>query len=392
MAEERKQPELRFKGFTDDWIQDKLGDLAEITMGQSPSGSTYSEIPSKYILVQGNADLNNGVVVPRIWTTEVTKMAQKGDIIITVRAPVGEIAKLDYNVVIGRGVAAIKGSHFILHWLNFMRIKGYWKKFSSGSTFDSINSNDLKGAFIIHPEDEKERNRISYFLTTLSKIITLEQQKIEKLELLKQYLLQNMFADKDRNPNLRFNNFEEEWIQDKLGNLSNCFSGGTPNSNNKAYYQGDIPFIRSGEINANSTELYISENAVKESSAKIINKGDLLFALYGATSGEVAISKIGGAINQAILVIFPNNDIDRNFLKYYLELNKNKILSTYLQGGQGNLSGKIVKNILIKFPSKQNQIEIKNLLLKLDNIIILEQSKLEKYQDIKNKLLQSLFI
>ena len=82
-------------------------------MGQSPDGATYSDVPSDYILVQGNADLKNGWVCPRIWTTQKTKTAEAGDLIMSVRAPAGAMGKTAYDVVLGRGVAGIKGNEFI---------------------------------------------------------------------------------------------------------------------------------------------------------------------------------------------------------------------------------------------------------------------------------------
>lgn len=84
--------------------------MCKITMGQSPDGSTYSDTPSDYILVQGNADLKDGWVCPRIWTTQKTKTADAGDLIMSVRAPAGAMGKTAYDVVLGRGVAGIKGS------------------------------------------------------------------------------------------------------------------------------------------------------------------------------------------------------------------------------------------------------------------------------------------
>ena len=86
--------------FANAWEQRKLGEIAKITMGQSPDGKTYSDKPTKYLLIQGNADLQNGKVVPRIWTTQLTKKADKNDIIFTVRAPVGEVAISQYSSVI----------------------------------------------------------------------------------------------------------------------------------------------------------------------------------------------------------------------------------------------------------------------------------------------------
>ena len=117
MTKKSDAPAIRFKGFSDAWEQRKLGDVVQITMGQSPDGSTYSDEPSDYILVQGNADLQNGWVCPRIWTTQITKKADAGDLIMSVRAPAGAMGKTAYNAVIGRGVAAIKGNEFIYQLL-----------------------------------------------------------------------------------------------------------------------------------------------------------------------------------------------------------------------------------------------------------------------------------
>lgn len=100
-------PEIRLDGFEGEWETKILSEVTNITMGQSPKSENYTDNPNDYILVQGNADIKDKQVVPRLWTTEVTKMAEIGDIILTVRAPVGDIGKTDYNVVIGRGVAAI---------------------------------------------------------------------------------------------------------------------------------------------------------------------------------------------------------------------------------------------------------------------------------------------
>ena len=91
-------PKIKFRGFKDEWEQRKLGELCEVTMGQSPDGSTYSDEPSDYILVQGNADLKDGWVFPRIWTTQKTKTAQAGDLIMSVRAPAGAMGKTAYDV------------------------------------------------------------------------------------------------------------------------------------------------------------------------------------------------------------------------------------------------------------------------------------------------------
>ncbi len=135
----------------------------------------------------------------------------------------------------------------------------------------------------------------------------------------------------------------QEWEVKKLGDVAESFSGGTPKAGNNEYYDGNIPFIRSGEIHQKNTALFLSELGLAKSSAKIVEKGDLLIALYGANSGDSAISQINGAINQAILCIRPYNLLT-SFLCSFLELKKNMYVAKYLQGGQGNLSGDIVNN------------------------------------------------
>lgn len=188
-----RYPELRFPGFTDAWEQCKLSDITEIVMGQSPSSKNYTDNPNDNILVQGNADLKDGKVIPRLWTKEITKTIDKDGIILTVRAPVGDVAKTDYKVVLGRGVAGIKGNDYIYQFLQKLQNNRYWVSLSSGSTFESINSNDIKDLIIDIPSIE-EQTKISMLLNNVNSIITLHQRKLEHLKLQKKALLQQMFV------------------------------------------------------------------------------------------------------------------------------------------------------------------------------------------------------
>ena len=163
------------------------------------------------------------------------------------------------------------------------------------------------------------------------------------------------------------------WEQRKLGDVINSFSGGTPSASNVSYYGGNIPFIRSGEIKSETTELYLTEEGLQDSSAKLVEAGDILYALYGATSGEVAISRINGAINQAILAIRPYPGYSSKFLLQWLQLQKESIIEKYIQGGQGNLSGAIVKGLTIDFAQSIEQDKIGTLFDYFDNLISLHQ-------------------
>lgn len=186
-------PGVRFKGFTDAWEQRKLSDITDVIMGQSPSSKNYTDNPNDNILVQGNADLKDGKVIPRLWTKEITKTIDKDGIILTVRAPVGDVAKTDYKVVLGRGVAGIKGNDFIYQFLQKLQYNRHWVSLSSGSTFESINSNDIKDLIIDIPSIE-EQNKISMLLNNVNSIITLHQRKLERLQEVKKGLLQKMFV------------------------------------------------------------------------------------------------------------------------------------------------------------------------------------------------------
>lgn len=181
-----------------------------------------------------------------------------------------------------------------------------------------------------------------------------------------------------------------DWNLVKLGEHCKMFSGGTPSVGETEYYCGDIPFIRSGEIHDSKTELTITEVGLRSSSAKLVKKGDILYALYGATSGDVSLSNIEGAINQAILCIRPDKILLSKYLVDFLCKEKGNIVNTYLQGGQGNLSGQIVKNIILSIPQMPEQQKIAAVLTDLDDLIAELENVRDKKQAIKFGAMQEL--
>lgn len=193
-------------------------------------------------------------------------------------------------------------------------------------------------------------------------------------------------------PALRFPEFQGMIGWEKTYIYEECpnpYSGGTPKTTEKKYYGGNIPFIRSAEIGKDKTELSITQEGLNSSSAKMIQKGDLLIALYGANSGDIAISKIDGAINQAILCLKAKSN---NLFIYYTLLKKQKdIVSKYLQGGQGNLSGEIIKSIDFYIPQEIEQQKIANCLSSLDELIEATAQKVRALEKHKKGLMQRLF-
>ena len=394
--EEKKVPALRFRGFDNAWEQRRLGEVATITMGQSPDGATYSDSPSKYILVQGNADLKDGWVFPRVWTTQKTKVCDKGDLIMSVRAPAGAMGKTAYNAVIGRGVAAIKGNEFIYQRLVKMDLCDYWKKLAAGSTFESINSDIIFNAEIAMPSG-KEQKKIGSIFNKLDHLISLHQRKLEMLKKVKKSMLEKMFPKNDAKvPELRFSDFTDAWEQHKLGELSEkTYGGGTPSTANAEYWCGNIPWLQSSDIIDGklfdvTPKKYISQVGLNSSAAQLIPENSI------AIITRVGVGKL------AFLSFFYTTSQD--FLSmsrlttepYFTVYACYKKLQSELNSVQGTSIKGITKDELlakeIKVPSYDEQKQIGEYFTNLDNLISLHQRKLEKLKNIKKSMLEKMFI
>ena len=185
----------------------------------------------------------------------------------------------------------------------------------------------------------------------------------------------------------------EDWNLMKICEISQSFSGGTPNTSVREYYNGNIPWITSSELNKRriyNTENFISDLGIQNSSAKLISKETILYALYGATAGVCAISKIEGAINQAVLAITPKS-LPSEYLLHFFEINKEIIVRKFTQGGQPNLSGQLVKSIQIPLPpTLTEQTAIATALSDVDELISNLEKLIEKKKAIKQGAMQQL--
>ena len=236
------------------------------------------------------------------------------------------------------------------------------------------------------PHNLSEQRKIADFIIAIERRIDAQQSLVDNLKKYKRGVMRAIFRGKA----ILFSE-TTKWKSVRLGDECTFFSGGTPRSTDSSFYGGEIPFIRSGEIHGAKTELFLTDDGLKYSSAKLVSKGDLIVALYGATSGEVDISQIDGAINQAILCIRPKL-VNRTFLKYLLEDSKDDILNTYLQGGQGNLSAEIIKNLVFDIPDDRSQSAVVDFLDMIDQRISKSLMKLESIATLRSALMQQLFI
>ena len=189
-----KQSELGL--IPEDWEVMSLGEISTIIMGQSPNSDCYNT-QKGMVLIQGNADISNRKTICRFYTTHITKTARKGDVIFTVRAPVGNVAKATFDCCLGRGVCAIQSiSDFLYYYLIF--IEDSWSKTSTGSTFDSINSDTLASTLIIQPSSKEEQTAIANVLSSMDKEIETLNTKLEKYRNLKTAMMQQLLTGKIR--------------------------------------------------------------------------------------------------------------------------------------------------------------------------------------------------
>ncbi|MBP7331896.1 MAG: restriction endonuclease subunit S, partial [Firmicutes bacterium] len=180
----------RLPGFTGEWQEVQLGDVCNIIMGQSPDSKAYNEDKAGIPLIQGNADCHNRITKPRIWTTQITKMCNVGDIILTVRAPVGTVSIADQKACIGRGVSAICSKHNQNYMFQYLlSIEDKWAKVSQGSTFDAISGDEIKKITIKYPSIN-EQTAIAEVLSAADREIDLHEKQLEELKKQKKALMQ----------------------------------------------------------------------------------------------------------------------------------------------------------------------------------------------------------
>lgn len=188
------------KQFDGEWEEVKLSEIAQITMGSSPKSDAYNEIGDGLPLLQGNADIKNRKSAPRIYTSQITKECHVDDILFSVRAPVGTVALSNHNACIGRGIAAIKAKKnhsqdYLYQWLLSFELK--WERYSQGSTFEAVNSDDIKSLNLSIP-NYKEQQKIATVLTNADKEIELLEQQLADLQQEKKALMQVLLTGKKR--------------------------------------------------------------------------------------------------------------------------------------------------------------------------------------------------
>ena len=250
---------------------------------------------------------------------------------------------------------------------------------------------------------EEEQRKIAAYFDDLDHLITLHQRKCDEVKSLKKYMLQKMFPQNEQKvPEIRFEGFTEAWEQRKLGDvLDDMYNGQTPSRNKSEYWNGNIKWLSSGELNRgtvyDSMEM-ITEDGQKSANLRIVPKGTFIMAITGleaaGTRGNCALLGFDTTLNQSCMALFPKKDLlTSDFLfQWYRKVGEEYGIN-YTQGTkQQSYNAELIKILPISLPSVAEQRKIASYLSNLDHLITLHQQKCEELKKIKKFMLQKMFV
>lgn len=412
MQEKAKEPEIRFAGFTGAWEQRKLGDIADITGGGTPSTSN-NDYWDGNINWYSPAEISNQIFLnsSQRKITELgfsscsAKMLPKGTVLFTSRAGIGKTAILSAEGCTNQGFQSIVphandlDSYFIFSRTN--ELKKYGEIVGAGSTFVEVSGKQMAAMTLMMPPKFNEQKTIGDFFKRLDSLLTLHQRKYEKLLNIKKSMLEKMFPKEGEVvPEIRFKGFTGAWEQRKLGDVLEFLKDGTHGTHPDAD-QGPLLLsaknIKNGDVTWDDTDRKISqaEFDMIHSNFKL-KKGDVLLTIVGSI-GESAILKDPHEITfqRSVAFLRPNKTITSGFLyseiqgeKFQTELNNRK--STSAQ--PGIYLGDLSEIPLDTPPNLKEQEEIGKFFSEINSLLTLHQRKLEMLKNVKQAFLEKMFV
>lgn len=409
MKDEKKAPKLRFKGFTDDWEQRKLGDVyGHLYSGNTPSRKNSTNFGGDTPWIR-TADLNNGLIksATEFLTYEGIKQLKilpENTIVLAMYGGFNQIGRtgiLGFPATINQALVALTPQKninqvFAQSYLNRHIID--WRRVAASSRKDpNITKEDVEKSDFSFGSLE-EQNRISKLISRLDHTITLHEEKKRQLERIKSALLQKMFANKSEYPAIRFEGFSDEWGQCKLGDVAN-FSKGTGYSKSDLKGTGS-PIILYGRLYTKyETIIRNVDTFVVPKSGSVFSKGgEVIVPGSGETAEDISIASVvepagillGGDLN----IIYPNSDLDPAFLAITISNGKPHFDMARRAQGKSvvHLHNADLKHILLKTPNLSEQKRISKIFESLDQTITLHDQKLSFLKRLKQTLLQKMFI
>ncbi len=403
--EKKKKPAIRFKGFTDSWEQRKLGELAEIVGGGTPSTSVESywdgdidwyapaEIGEQIYLKSSQRKITEEGL-----NKSSAKVLPVGTVLFTSRAGIGKTAILLKEGCTNQGFQSIVpnkdklDSYFI--FTRSEELKRYGETVGAGSTFVEVSGKQMANMELMMPTIMDEQQKIGEYFSNLDHLITLHQRKYDKLQIIKKSMLEKMFPQNGSCfPEIRFKGFTDSWEQRKLGDIADVYDGihQTPD-----YTDNGIMFLSVENINTLKSEKYISEEAFIRDYKVYPEKGDILMTRIGDVGTPNVVETTEKVAFYVSLALLKPINVDSYFLC-------NSILSPFFQNGLKE------RTLVTAIPQKINKDEVGKVGLylptlideqreigaffqRLNNLITLHQREVEKLQNIKKSMLETMFV
>lgn len=405
----RNVPKLRFKGFSDEWEERKLGEIISSFEYGMNSAAKEFDGENKYIRItdideKSNKYLEENKVSPE-GELEDKYIVKDNDILFArTGASTGKTylydkkdGKLYFAGFLIRGnVNRDNNSKFIFLQTQTNNYHKWVKIMSMRSGQPGINSQEYSTYSLCIPSLE-EQEKIANFLTKVDKIIEKQEEKVTELEKYKKGMMQKIFSQE-----IRFNDENggeyPEWEFKNIEDICEVKTGGTPSRQKKEYWEnGTIYWMVSGEVNkriVNNIDTKITLMGMENSAAKILPIGTVMIALngQGKTKGTVALLNVETTCNQSLAGFIPNETFNSKYLFYNLQGRYREIRALAGDGERNGLNLGLLREILVQLPSLIEQEKISKFFYKIDSIIEKEKEKLEELRVWKKGLLQGMFV
>ena len=405
----QQEPRLRFKGFTGAWKEQKIIEIAEYVdyRGKTPRKTEEGIflITAKNVKM-GSLDYKVSqefIAIEDFESVMSRGKAEIGDVLITTEAPLGNVAQIDredvalaQRVIKYRGIKGILNNDFLTQKFLTNTFQATLGSLSSGGTVQGIKGSLLHQIEIKYPS-LPEQTHLGLFFRRLDSQIAESRAVLEKSHQLKKAMLAKMFpANGEKIPQIRFKGFAGEWESRKLGIEVEIIGGGTPDTTNSAYWNGDIDWYSPTEIGeaayANGSVKKITLLGLQKSSAQILPANRTVLFTSRASIGDMAILTKDGSTNQGFQSFVVGERLD----VYFFYTMGFKIKDYALKNASGSTFLEISKNTLSQMeffaPSLKEQTAIGNFFRQLDETIALQTAEVEKLNQLKKGLLAAMLV
>ena len=377
-------PNVRFKGFTEDWEQRKLGDVAQEFKSGNSLKADEIDITGDYPVYGGNG--LRGYTSTYNHDGEYALIGRQGALCGNMNYSVGKAYFTEHAVVVKADEN--NDTRYLYYMLDTMNLGQY----SDQSAQPGLAVNKLVKLENRFPAKE-EQQRIGWYFRNMDHLITLHQQKCDETKEFKKYMLQNMFPQKDEKvPKIRFDGFTGDWEQRKLGELGKIMTGSTPSTSKSEYYSEEgIPWVTPTDINAltiSDTPRKLSEKGMKV--GRVVPANTILCTCI-ASIGKNALLTVKGSFNQQINSLTPSAENDSYFLLTESELWSKKMKRMAASGTMQIVNKTEFSELDTMVPSLGEQKIIGSYFRNLDNLITLRQQKCNALKEFKKYMLQNMF-